>query len=179
MLCCLVDTLSASTSSATAGAHAHRPCATWFLLCRRATSEVLQQLRASEVLQEQARFKLWQAACEAWRTLRSRHAVATFCQHIRQDLAEPAERLQLFAKLRDSQQEAHEQLLKFCQRLHQLGPPHLNSQSVGSWVSKAKAWNDGWQQQLSSYFSDLQQQERELEAKVRWTGHQIRLHAGR
>jgi hypothetical protein len=128
---------------------------------------VLQHLHANEVLQEQASFKRWQAACEAWRTLRSRHAVATFCQHVKQDLAEPPQQLQLFAELRDSQQEAHEQLLKLCQRLHQLGPPHLSSQSVSGWVVEAKAWDESWQQRVSKYLGDLQQHETNMEAQVR------------
>lgn len=145
-------------------------CCVVGLLLRRATSEVLRQLHANQVLQEQACFKQWQAACEAWRTLRSRHAVATFCQHIQQDLAEPPQRLQLFAELRDSQQDAHAQLLKLCQQLHQLGPPHLSSQSVGGWVAEAKTWDGSWQQRLSKYLTDLQQQEADVEAQVssRW-----------
>jgi hypothetical protein len=141
---------------------------------------VLQQLHAREVLQEQSRFKRWQAACEAWRTLRSRHAVASFCQHVRQDLSEPPERLQLFAQLRDSQQEAHGQLVKLCQRLHQLSPPHLSSQSVGSWVAEAKAWSDSWQQQLTLHLQDLQEQELAVEATVSGTQcrtHQLGMHA--
>lgn len=141
---------------------------------RRATSEVLQQLHAREVLQEQGRFKRWQAACEAWRTLRSRHAVAAFCQHVRQDLSEPPACLQLFARLRDSQQEAHGQLVKLCQRLHQLSPPHLNAQSVGSWVAEAKAWSDSWQHQLTLHLQELQQQELAVEASVSAT--QCRTH---
>lgn len=134
--------------------------------CRRAASEVLQQLHADAVLQEQARYKHWQAACEAWRTLRSRHAVATFCQHITQDLSEPPERLQLFAQLRDSQQEAHSQLIKLCQRLRQVGPPHLNSQAVSGWVGEGKQWVSSWRQRLSDYLRNLQQQEHGFEEQV-------------
>jgi hypothetical protein len=124
---------------------------------------VLEQLHASEILQEQARYKRWQAACEAWRTLRSRHAVAYFCTHVSQ---EPAERLQLFEQLRQGQQEAHTQLLKLCNRLHQLSPPHLNSQVVASWVADASQWLTGWQQQLGEFQQGLQQQEQQLEDKV-------------
>jgi hypothetical protein len=134
--------------------------------CRRVAAEVLEQLHASEILQEQARYKRWQAACEAWRTLRSRHAVACFCMHVSQELAEPAERLQLFEQLRQGQQEAHTQLLKLCGRLHQLSPPHLSSQLVASWVADATQWLEGWQQQLGRFQQGLQQQEKQLEDKV-------------
>lgn len=133
---------------------------------RRVAAEVLEQLHASEILQEQARYKRWQAACEAWRTLRSRHAVACFCTHVSQELAEPAERLQLFEQLRQGQQEAHTQLLKLCSRLHQLSPPHLNSQMVARRVADASQWLEGWQQQLGKFQQGLQRQEQQLEDKV-------------
>lgn len=128
---------------------------------------MLQQLHANEVLQEQSRYKRWQAACEAWRTLRSKHAVACFCSRIQQELSEPQERLQLFEQLRCSQQAAHAQLVKLTQRMHHLGPPHLTSQAVSAWVADTKQWNDGWQQQLDAHLQDLQQHEQALEHQVR------------
>lgn len=133
---------------------------------RRAASDVLQQLHANEVLKEQARYKRWQAACAAWCTLRSKHAVQCFCQHVRQDLAEPPERMALFSQLRDSQQEAHDHLLRLCGQLHQLAPPHLTAQTVNSWVDEAKQWSINWQQRLDKHLEGLQAHEQSVEAQV-------------
>lgn len=127
---------------------------------------MLQQLHASQVLQEQACHRRWQDACEAWRTLRSRHAVQEFCQHIKHELAEPPERLRLFSELRDSQQEAHSQFVRLCGRLQQLVPPQLTAQSVAKWVAEAKQWGSNWQQQLDKQLLDLQQHEAELSNTV-------------
>jgi hypothetical protein len=128
---------------------------------------VLQQLHASEVLLHQLRYTRWQAACEAWRTLRSKHAVACFCQHIQQDLAQPPERLQLFAQLRDSQQLGHAQLLKLCQRIPQLAPPHLNVESAASWAAETGQWSSSTQQELQWHIQALRQHEEALQQQVR------------
>lgn len=139
-------------------------------LCRCVAADVLQQLHAAEVLQEQGRHKRWVAAVAAWRTLRSQYAVRCFCKHITDNLAEPPARLELFESLRTRQQKAHTTLARLCQRLTHLVPPHMSTQAVQGWVNQAMEWCDGWQQQLEGCLQQLRQQEEELERQVRVMG---------
>lgn len=135
--------------------------------CRQVAADALQRLHEQQMLLEQARRQRWEAGLAAWRTLRSRHAIACFCQHVTADLSEPPARLDSFAQLRAAQEDAHAQLQQLCKRVGQLLPPHLSSDAVKDWVAAAKQWNEGWQQQLQGRLLQLQAQEDQVEAQVR------------
>lgn len=129
-------------------------------------ADVLQQLHAAEVLAEQGRHARWQAAVTAWRTRRSKHALQCFCQRVTAALAEPQARLQLFAGLRASQQQAHEALVALCLRVPQLALAAGSMRAVQQWQADATAWSDGWQQQLDAHLQQLGAAEDALEQQV-------------
>jgi hypothetical protein len=141
------------------------------LLCfsyarRQVAADALQRLYAQQVLLEQARRQRWEAALAAWRTLRSKHAITCFCEHIVADLSEPPARLDAFAQLRAAQEDAHVQLQQLCKRVGQLLPPHLSSDAVKAWVAATQKWSEGWQHQLQGRLQQLQEQEDEVEEQV-------------
>eukprot|EP00879_Flechtneria_rotunda_P019320 GHRR01020292.1.p1 GENE.GHRR01020292.1~~GHRR01020292.1.p1 ORF type:complete len:636 (+),score=277.52 GHRR01020292.1:2203-4110(+) len=142
---------------------------------RQVSADILQQLHEHEVRIEQSRHQRWLAAFGAWRKLRSQHAVQCFCQHVQVGLSEPPACLQLFAQLRDRQEEAHKQLQQLCRKLGQLLPPHFTAKAASDWAHAANQWNARWQQEVDLALQELQAQENVLEHKVQ---HDLkRLHA--
>jgi glycerol-3-phosphate dehydrogenase len=139
----------------------------WSCACRQVAADALQRLHEQQVLLEQSRRQRWEAALASWRTLRSKHAIACFCEHVTADLSEPPARLDAFAQLRAAQEDAHVQLQQLCKRVGQLLPPHLSADAVQAWVAAAQQWNQGWQQQLDKRLQQLQQQEDKVEQQVR------------
>jgi DNA repair exonuclease SbcCD ATPase subunit len=129
-------------------------------------ADALQRLHEQQVLLEQARRQRWEAALAAWRTLRSKHAIACFWQHVTADLSEPPSRLDAFAQLRAAQEDAHAEMQQLCKRVGQLLPPHLSLDAVKGWVAAAHQWNEGWQQQLQSRLQQLQELEDKVEEQV-------------
>jgi hypothetical protein len=154
-------------SSASCSRHLEHACYVSTCACRQVAADALQRLHEQQVLLEQSRRQRWEAALASCRTLRSKHAIACFCEHVTVDLSEPPARLHAFAQLRAAQEDAHVQLQQLCKRVGQLLPPHLSSEAVQAWAAAAQQWNEGWQRQLDGHMQQLQEQEDEVEQQVR------------
>ena len=132
-------------------------------------AETTKQLLVAEILGEQSRRAVWEAALVQWRTLRTHHSISLFCQRLQSwEFAEPPARLLLFSRLRDAEAAAYQQLKSHCNRVAGMGPPNMSIAGVRAWVEGLRGLEERWEAARAAWVAEYEQQEGELEQQVGW-----------
>jgi hypothetical protein len=162
--------------AATHGCHCYAVCDRALSACvvtcvhrRQRACEALKRLHTSEVLQERARRRRWEAGLSQWRTLRSEHAIDSFAKRLAScEFTETEAALRLFGQLREAQQEAARKLLEHVRSAApRMMPPGTSAAAAAAWGEEGERLCGEWDARLADGLGALEKQDSETEAQVR------------
>ncbi|KIZ01503.1 flagellar associated protein [Monoraphidium neglectum] len=134
---------------------------------RQRACEALKRLHTSEVLQERARRRRWEAGLSQWRTLRSEHAIDSFAKRLAScEFTETEAALRLFGQLREAQQEAARKLLEHVRSAApRMMPPGTSAAAAAAWGEEGERLCGEWDARLADGLGALEKQDSETEAQ--------------